>query len=102
MVHGMAHEQDLQILHPFFRLELKWEKWCEQHFFASLILYSQLLQFKVDLFSNIPFHEIEMLNIAKWPRKLPKLNVESHVQYRDKQKSFKRRTNFLKSNLPCA
>ena len=34
-------------------------------FFASLILYSQLLQFKVDLFSNIPFHKIEMLNIAK-------------------------------------
>ena len=71
-------------------------------FFASLLLYLELLQFKVDLFSNIPFHEIEMLNIAKWPRKLPKLNVESHVQYRDKQKSFKRRTNFLKSNLPCA
>ena len=87
MVHGMAHEQDLQILHPFFRLELKWEKWCEQHFFASLILYSQLLQFKVDLFSNIPFHKIEMLNIAKWERKLPKLNVESHVQYRDKKVS---------------
>ena len=66
MVHGMAHEQDLQILHPFFRLELKWEKNDVNNiFFASLILYSQLLQFKVDLFSNIPFHEIEMLNIAK-------------------------------------
>ena len=79
MVHGMAHEQDLQILHPFFRLELKWEKMMWTTFFASLILYSQLLQFKVDLFSNIPFHEIEMLNIAKWPRNLPKPNVESHI-----------------------
>ena len=33
-------------------------------FFASLLLYLELLQFKVDLFSNIPFHKIEMLNIA--------------------------------------
>ena len=65
MVHGMAQEQDLQILHPFFRLDLKWEKMMCTTFFSSLILYSQLLQFKVDLFSNIPFHEIEMLNIAK-------------------------------------
>lgn len=79
MVHGMAHEQDLQILHPFFRLELKWEKMMWTTFFASLLLYLELLQFKVDLFSNIPFHEIEMLNIAKWPRNLPKLNVESHI-----------------------
>lgn len=79
MVHGMAHEQDLQILHPFFRLELKWEKMMWTTFFASLLLYLELLQFKVDLFSNIPFHEIEMLNIAKWPRNLPKPNVESHI-----------------------
>ena len=79
MVHGMANEQDLQILHPFFRLELKWEKMMWTTFFASLSLYLELVQFKVDLFSNIPFHEIEMLNIAKWPRNLPKPNVESHI-----------------------
>ena len=79
MVHGMAHEQDLQILHPFFRLELKWEKMMWTTFFASLSLYLELVQFKVDLFYNIPFHEIEMLNIAKWPRNLPKPNVESHI-----------------------
>ena len=79
MVHGMTHEQDLQILHPFFRLELKWEKMMCTTFFASLSLYLELVQFKVDLFSNIPFHEIEMLNIAKWPRNLSKPNVESHI-----------------------
>ena len=49
----------------------------------------------------IPFHKIEMLNIAKWPRKLPKLNVESHVQYRDKQKNSNGELIFFKSNLPC-
>jgi len=37
MVHGMAHEQDLQILHPFFRLELKWEKMMLTTFFCFII-----------------------------------------------------------------
>ena len=34
-------------------------------FFASLLLYLELLQFKIYLFSNIPLHQITMLNIEK-------------------------------------
>jgi len=64
-------------------------------FFASLLLYLELLQFKIYLFSNIPLHQITMLNIAKWPRKIPKPSIESHIQYKDKQKSFKGRMKFF-------
>ena len=102
MVHGMAHEQDLQILHPFFRLELKWEKIMWTTFFCFIITLCKIIAVKFDLFSKIRFHEIKKLNTAKGPEKKPKSNLESHVQYEDTHESCKGRMNFFWTLLPCA
>ena len=81
MYQGMFHEQEFRIFHPLFWI---WSHMGSQDvniiFFASLLLYVKVLQFKLHLFYEIDFIEIKKLNIAKGSRKIPKSNLKCHIQ----------------------
>ena len=102
MFEGMIHEQELQIFHPFFGYGLTWDFMMWISFFCFIITLCKIIAVKFDLFSKIRFHEIKKLNIAKGPKKKPKSNLESHVQYEDTHESCKGRMNFFWTPLPCA
>ena len=80
MYQGMFHEQEFRIFHPFFGYGLTWDLRMLIYFFASLLLYVKVLQFKLHLFYEIHFIEIKKLNIAKGSRKIPKSNLKCHIQ----------------------
>ena len=51
-----------------------------------IFYYSKHLQFKFELSARNLFNEIKLLNIAKRPRNIPKLNMEYNVKYVDSRK----------------